>query len=87
VEADGILLTDLDHPVHEVSVRTGLDGLAEVVIRHPDDDEGPTRVRAQSITVSGRDFLYRADAGTAGPVRTRTWTVRPAAWRLTVPRQ
>jgi hypothetical protein len=84
VEADGILLTDLDRPVHEVSVRTGLDGLAEVVVRHP-DEEGPMRVRARSVTVSGRDFLYRADAGISGPVRTRTWTVRPAAWRLTVP--
>jgi hypothetical protein len=85
VEADGILLTDLDHAVHEVSVRTGIDGLAEVVVRRP-DDEGPMRVRARSVTVSGRDFRYRADAAVSGPVRTRTWTVRQAAWRLTVPR-
>lgn len=85
VEADGVLLADLDQPVHEVSVRTAPAGLAEVSVRHT---EGAAQVRAQArtITVSGRDFRYRADSAISGPVRTRTWTVEPSAWRLTVPR-
>jgi hypothetical protein len=85
VEADGVLLADLDQPVHEVSVRIPADGLAEVFVRHP-ESRGPLRVRAQMLTVSGRDFRYRADESDAGPVRRRTWTVQPRAWRLTVPR-
>lgn len=85
VEADGIVLADLDQPVHEVSVRTAPAGLAEVSVRHT-TDAGHVRTRARTITVSGRDFRYRADCAVAGPVRTRTWTVEPAAWRLTVPR-
>ncbi|GAA4952050.1 hypothetical protein GCM10023205_11470 [Yinghuangia aomiensis] len=51
-------------------------------------DETPTRrlhVRAREITVCGPDFTYEADTLTTGPVRLRTWTVRPAAWRLYVP--
>lgn len=85
VEADGVLLVDLDHPVHEVSIRTVDPGLIEVRVDHPDSPE-PLCVRAATVTVSGRDFRYRADSAVAGPVRTRTWTVQPAAWRLTVPR-
>lgn len=85
VEADGVLLADLDQPVREVSVRPAPAGLAEVCVRRT---EGPAQVRARArtVTVSGRDFRYRADSAVAGPVRTRTWTVEPAAWRLTVPR-
>lgn len=85
VEADGVVLADLDRPVHEVSVRTPADGLAEVFVRHP-ESRGPLRMRAQVLTVSGRDFRYRADESDAGPVGRRTWTVQPRAWRLTVPR-
>jgi Diacylglycerol kinase catalytic domain len=85
VEADGVLLADLDQPVHEVSVRTAPTGLAEVSVRHT-QDAAHVRTRARSITVSGRDFRYRADSAITGPVRTRTWTVEPSAWRLTVPR-
>lgn len=85
VEADGIVLADLDRPVYEVSVRTCAPGLAEVSVRHPEGAE-PVRVRASTVTVSGRDFRYHADTAVTGPVRVRTWTVRPAAWRLTVPR-
>ena len=33
----------------------------------------------------GADFRYRADIQTAGPVRTRTWTVRAGAWGLMLP--
>ncbi|MYS60241.1 diacylglycerol kinase [Streptomyces sp. SID5468] len=84
VEADGVVLTDLDRPLHEVSVRVPADGLAEVLVHRP-HDERPVRVRARAVTVSGRDFRYRADDSPAGPVRRRTWTVEPAAWRLTVP--
>ncbi len=87
VEADGVLLADLDRPVHEVSVRAPAGGLAEVYVRHPHDHGAdPLHVRAQEVTVSGHDFRYRADEAVTGPVRSRTWTVEPKAWRLTVPR-
>jgi hypothetical protein len=88
VEADGVLLADLDQPVREVSVRTspsaGRAALADVLVRRT---EGAAHVRAQArtVTVSGRDFRYRADSAVTGPVRSRTWTVEPSAWRLTVP--
>ncbi len=86
VEADGVLLADLDRPVHEVSVRAPADGLAVVSVSRPHDHgSGPLSVRAHQIAVSGRDFRYRADESLGGPVRHRTWTVQPAAWRLTVP--
>lgn len=85
VEADGVVLTDLDEPVHEVSVRTAPTGLAEVLVRRV-EGAGQVRARARTVTVSGRDFRYRADSAITGPVRTRTWTVEPSAWRLTVPR-
>lgn len=117
VEVDGVLLTDLDQPVHHVAVSNarmpsdglcpsaytdrGLplprwvgvlaqgcapdDGVVEVILRRHAQSL-PTRVRAKAITVSGRNFHYRVDSDIAGPVRTRTWTVLPRAWRLTVPR-
>ncbi len=86
VEADGVLLADLDRPVHEVRVRAPADGLAVVSVSRPHDHgAGPLSVRAAEITVSGRDFRYRADESLGGPVRNRTWTVRPDAWRLTLP--
>ncbi|MEV0410255.1 diacylglycerol kinase [Streptomyces sp. NPDC050448] len=83
VEADGQVLVDVDRPVEDLRVVPGQDGLAEVTVRAAG---GPVvRVRAGSVTVSGSDFRYRADAVVAGPVRRRTWTVRPAAWSLTLP--
>jgi hypothetical protein len=85
VEADGVLLADLDQPVHEVSVRTSPSGVAEVFVRRTEGTEH-VRAQARTVTVSGRDFRYRADSAVAGPVRSRTWTVEPSAWRLTVPR-
>ncbi|MFE0193650.1 hypothetical protein [Streptomyces sp. NPDC058989] len=100
IEADGVLLADLDRPVRGVSVvpapqdgaRAGrIDGsdggraLAEVVVHWPDEGR-PVRARARAVTVSGTDFHYRADAVVGGPVRTRTWTVQPGAWRLQLPR-
>ncbi|WP_399088814.1 hypothetical protein ACGH2B_14680 [Streptomyces sp. BBFR2] len=102
IEADGVLLADLDRPVQRVSVVPGAlpgvggeasaatsgggDGLAEVVVDRPGSDH-PLRARARAVTVSGPDFRYRADAVVGGPVRTRTWTVQPGAWRLTLPRE
>nr|WP_206323871.1 hypothetical protein [Streptomyces sp. HNM0574] len=50
-----------------------------------DPSAGFVRARARAVTVSGRDFHYRADTSERGPFRTRTWTVAPAALRLTVP--
>ncbi|AXG79298.1 diacylglycerol kinase family protein [Streptomyces paludis] len=83
VEADGVLLSDLDEPVEGVTVRSR-DGRAEVVIRRRASAE-PLRASALSVTVSGADFRYRADARVTGPVRTRTWTLRPGAWGLMLP--
>ncbi|MCA1219557.1 diacylglycerol kinase [Streptomyces sp. 8L] len=84
VEADGELLNDLDRPVERVTVRPGADGRADVVIRLPGAEE-PLRARAGSVTVSGADFHYTADNRVAGPVRTRTWALRPQAWSLVLP--
>ncbi|MFI9231729.1 hypothetical protein [Streptomyces rimosus] len=88
VEADGVVLADLDRPVRWVSVTPGDgadgSGLAEIVV-HWQAAEPPVRARARAVTVSGADFRYRADVVVGGPVRTRTWTVQPDAWRLTLP--
>nr|WP_237330238.1 diacylglycerol kinase family protein [Streptomyces sp. BA2] len=88
VEADGVLVVDLDQPVEGVSVRPGADGLAEVEVRPTSVGAAAEalRARARTITVSGADFRYRADAVVGGPVRTRTWSVRASAWGLMLPR-
>ncbi|TGA92592.1 diacylglycerol kinase family protein [Streptomyces sp. MZ04] len=88
VEADGVLVVDLDQPVEGVFLTPGDDGYAEVEVRRSSvgAEAAALRVRARTITVSGSDFRYRADAVVAGPVRTRTWTVRPGAWGLTLPK-
>ncbi|MGR4881388.1 diacylglycerol kinase [Streptomyces sp. LARHCF249] len=88
VEADGVVLADADRPVEEVAVTTGEDGgLAEVVVRTGGGGAGSTvSARAKTVSVSGTDFRYRADATMTGPVRRRTWTLHPSAWALTVPR-
>ncbi|WP_324290322.1 diacylglycerol kinase [Streptomyces sp. H27-H1] len=106
VEADGVVLADVDRMVEDVTVsaREG-DGLADVLVRMgagaepgpvsgPGSDSGPdsgsgrvVRVRASAVTVSGADFRYRSDVGITGPVRRRTWTLRPGAWGLTLPLQ
>ncbi|MFD3657159.1 diacylglycerol kinase [Streptomyces sp. NPDC058620] len=84
VEADGVLLNDLDRPVEGVSVMAqGDGGLVDVVIH---TGAGRTESReAKAVTVSGADFRYRADIHVTGPVRTRTWTVRAGAWSLILP--
>ncbi|MFD4483376.1 diacylglycerol kinase family protein [Streptomyces sp. NPDC058471] len=88
VEADGVLVVDLDQPVEGVSVRPGADGLAEVEVRPSSVGAAAEalRARARTVTVSGADFRYRADAVVGGPVRTRTWSVRASAWGLMLPR-
>ncbi|MET9854797.1 hypothetical protein ABZY57_17845 [Streptomyces sp. NPDC006450] len=115
VEADGVVLADVDRMVEDltVSAREG-DGLADVRVRMgagagagagagvgdgagPGDGDADTgsgpgagsvvRARAAIVTVSGADFRYRSDVGITGPVRRRTWTLRPAAWALTLPLQ
>ncbi|MDJ0382565.1 diacylglycerol kinase [Streptomyces sp. G-G2] len=84
VEADGVLVSDVDQAVADVAV-AARDGQVEVVVRML--DAGPALVaRGLSVTVSGADFRYRADHADTGPVRRRTWTVRPEAWGLTLPR-
>jgi len=85
VEADGVVLADPDRPVHEVCAHAPAGGRTEVAVRHQ-DGSGNT-VYAGELTVSGREFRYRADEGPTGPVRSRTWRVEPAAWLLTVPRE
>ncbi|SFT31083.1 diacylglycerol kinase [Streptomyces sp. ok210] len=85
VETDGVVLNDLDSPVESVTVTSqgGGGGLADVVV-HTARGEALT-AEAKAVTVSGADFRYRADTQVAGPVRTRTWTVRAGAWGLMLP--
>ncbi|MEV0740252.1 diacylglycerol kinase [Streptomyces sp. NPDC050549] len=87
VEVDGVTMVDLDQPVETVSVRPSTPGLAEVEVRPVSvgAEASPLCARGRSVTVSGADFRYRADAVVAGPVRTRTWVVREGAWGLTLP--
>ncbi|CAN5696214.1 YegS/Rv2252/BmrU family lipid kinase [soil metagenome] len=42
--------------------------------------------RAREVAVQGEPFYCNADGEVVGPLRARTWTVQPAAWRLLVPR-
>ncbi|WP_329038782.1 diacylglycerol kinase [Streptomyces sp. NBC_00178] len=84
VEADGVLLNDLDRPVDGVSVTTQGDGGVAGVVIHTTAGDTVT-AEAKAVTVAGPDFRYRADIQTAGPVRTRTWTVRAGAWGLVLP--
>ncbi|MFB7940313.1 diacylglycerol kinase [Streptomyces sp. NPDC127049] len=88
VEADGVLLADVDAPVSAVTARpAGGGGTAEVTV-HPAATSGPPRRAAAGVlTVSGPDFRYRADGRVAGPVRRRTWTVHADGWGLTLPRE
>jgi hypothetical protein len=84
IEADGVLLSDLDTPVRGVAVTSqGDGGLVDVVVRTASGED--LTAEAKAVTVSGADFRYRADIQTAGPVRTRTWTVRAGAWGLMLP--
>ncbi|MFG2130743.1 diacylglycerol kinase [Streptomyces sp. NPDC048751] len=87
VEVDGVMLVDLDQPVAAVSVSAEGAGAAAVEVRPASvgAEASPLRAAGRTITVSGADFRYRADAVVSGPVRRRTWTVWEGAWGLTVP--
>ncbi|MEU3558154.1 diacylglycerol kinase [Streptomyces fragilis] len=87
VETDGATLVDLDQPVRAVTVTPGRTGRADVEVRPVSvgAEAAPLQAAARTVTVSGADFRYRADATVAGPVRTRTWTVRAGAWGLVLP--
>ncbi|MCX2182169.1 diacylglycerol kinase [Streptomyces sp. SKN60] len=85
VEADGVLLSDLDTPLAGLTVRA-LAGTLALTLRPPGDEPARTTT-ARTLTVAGPDFRYRADTAVSGPVRRRTWTVRAGAWGLTVPRE
>ncbi|MEV4944272.1 diacylglycerol kinase [Streptomyces sp. NPDC053755] len=84
VEADGVLLSDVNAPVEGLTVRS-LGGMADVTVLLPSAPAFHTT--AHVLTVSGPDFRYQADSVVAGPVRRRTWTVLPGAWGLTLPKE
>lgn len=87
MEVDGVTLVDLGQPIDGLSVAPGEPGLAAVEVRPVSvgAEATPLFAEGRRVTVSGADFRYRADAAVSGPVRTRTWTVRKAAWGLTLP--
>ncbi|WAU78837.1 diacylglycerol kinase [Streptomyces sp. Qhu-G9] len=88
VEVDGVTLVDLDQPVEAVSITPGSSGGGARIQVRPASvgaEAAPLEATARTITVSGADFRYRADAVVGGPVRTRTWTVREGAWGLILP--
>ncbi|WP_314221881.1 diacylglycerol kinase family protein [Streptomyces zaehneri] len=87
IEVDGVTLVDLDQPVEAVSVTPGPSGTAFVRVRPLSLGAVavPLEARGRTVTVSGADFRYRADAAVAGPVRVRTWTVREGALGLMLP--
>lgn len=84
VEADGVLLSDMDTPLTGLSVRA-LGGSAALTL--VPSGAAPVHATAQTLTVTGADFRYRADATVSGPVRRREWRVRAGAWALTLPRE
>lgn len=50
-------------------------------------DRGDVRVvRGRAVRVSGDAFPLNADGELFGPLTARTWTVRPGAWAVLVPR-
>ncbi|MFI1376976.1 diacylglycerol kinase family protein [Streptomyces longwoodensis] len=87
IEVDGETLVDLGQPLEAVSVAPGAAGLADVEVRplSVGAEASPLLARGRRVTVSGPDFRYRADAGEAGPVRRRTWTVWEGALGLVLP--
>ncbi|MFF4015270.1 diacylglycerol kinase [Streptomyces sp. NPDC001843] len=87
VEVDGETVVGLDQPVEAVSVTPGASGVADVEVRplSVGAEASPLLASGRTVTVTGADFRYRADAGVSGPVRRRTWRVVEGAWGLTVP--
>jgi hypothetical protein len=88
VEVDGETVVDLDQPVEAVSVTPGRTGKASVEVRplSLDTKASPLLASGRTVTVTGTDFRYRADAAVSGPVRRRTWRVLEGAWQLRLPR-
>ncbi|MET8561646.1 diacylglycerol kinase [Streptomyces flaveolus] len=88
VEVDGETVVDLDQPVEAVSVTPGRTGTASVEVRplSVGAEATPLLASGRTVTVTGADFRYRADAAVSGPVRRRTWRVVEGAWALTLPR-
>jgi len=68
-------------------VTPGTSGAALVEVRPASvgAEASPLVAHGGVVTVSGGDFLYDADTGVAGPVRTRTWRVREGALGVVVP--
>jgi hypothetical protein len=60
---------------------SGYAGLRLVPATRPAE---PLLARARTVTVSGPDFHYLVDGSPAGPVRSRTWTVRRGIWSIVV---
>ncbi|MGW7256026.1 diacylglycerol kinase [Streptomyces sp. NPDC054834] len=87
VEVDGETVIGLEQPVEAVSVTAGASGVADVEVRPVSvgAEASPLLASGRTVTVTGADFRYRADAGVSGPVRRRTWRVVEGAWGLTVP--
>ncbi|WP_329566311.1 diacylglycerol kinase [Kitasatospora sp. NBC_01266] len=86
VEADGRPLAGPGRGLRLVALRLPAESASvEVVVRPAGPGGALLRVRASSVTVAGRTFGYEADGCPAGPVPTRTWTARPAAWGLLLP--
>ncbi|WP_030342432.1 hypothetical protein [Streptomyces sp. NRRL S-1022] len=87
VEVDGEPVVDLDQPVEAVSVAPGPGGVASVEVRplSVGAEATPLLASGRTVTVTGADFRYRADATVCGPVRRRTWRVMESAWALTLP--
>ncbi|MFD5269223.1 diacylglycerol kinase family protein [Streptomyces sp. NPDC058335] len=87
VEVDGVMLVDLHQPVEAVSVTPDTSGTVVVEVRPVSvgAEASPLEARGRTVTVSGADFRYRADAAVAGPVRRRTWVVREGALGLVLP--
>ncbi|MET8946007.1 diacylglycerol kinase [Streptomyces sp. NPDC004542] len=87
VEVDGETVIGLEQPLEAVSVTPGAAGVADVEVRplSVGAEASPLLASGRTVTVTGTDFRYRADAGVSGPVRRRTWRVVEGAWGLTVP--
>ncbi|MFG2114435.1 diacylglycerol kinase [Streptomyces sp. NPDC048718] len=83
IEADGVLLCDLDTPLEGLSATDLGDGTAALTLVPA--DAPAVHTSARMLTVTGPGFRYRTDALVAGPVRRRTWTLREGAWGLMVP--